>query len=217
MSLLVTAAEMRALDRETIDVVGVPGVVLMESAGRGVVDVIARHFDVAHARVVAFCGPGNNGGDGFVVARHLANRGADVIVALVGERDKIKGDARIHFDACAKSNVRVFAGRQGAAPSQRPRRRRHLRHGPSARRRRRRRRATPSRACARTAAPSSPSTCPRGSTPTRASSAPACAPITRSPSPSPSSASSAPRSRRSSARCTSSTSASPSGSRASAA
>ena len=106
--LLVTAEQMRALDRETIDVVGVPGIVLMESAGRGVVDVIARHFDVAHARVVAFCGPGNNGGDGFVVARHLANRGADVIVALVGERDKIKGDARIHFDACARSNVRIF-------------------------------------------------------------------------------------------------------------
>ncbi len=106
--LLVTAAEMRALDRETIDSIGVPGVVLMESAGRGVVDVIARHYDVAHTRVVAFCGPGNNGGDGFVVARHLANRGADVIVALVGERDKIKGDARTHFDACAKSNVRIF-------------------------------------------------------------------------------------------------------------
>lgn len=106
--LLVTAEQMRALDRETIETVGVPGVVLMESAGRGVVDVMARHFDVAHARVVAFCGPGNNGGDGFVVARHLANRGADVIVALVGDRDKIKGDARIHFDACAKSNVRIF-------------------------------------------------------------------------------------------------------------
>jgi ADP-dependent NAD(P)H-hydrate dehydratase / NAD(P)H-hydrate epimerase len=108
MSLLVTAEQMRALDRETIATVGVPGVVLMESAGRGVVDVMARHYDVAHARVVAFCGPGNNGGDGFVVARHLANRGADVIVALVGERDKIKGDARVHFDACAKSNVRIF-------------------------------------------------------------------------------------------------------------
>ncbi len=106
--LLVTAAEMRALDRETIDSIGVPGVVLMESAGRGVVDVIARHYDVAHTRVVAFCGPGNNGGDGFVVARHLANRGADVIVALVGERDQIKGDARTHVDACAKSNVRIF-------------------------------------------------------------------------------------------------------------
>lgn len=108
MSLLVTADEMRALDRATIDGVGVPGVVLMESAGRGVVDVMARHYDVAHARVVAFCGPGNNGGDGFVVARHLANRGADVIVALVGERDKIEGDARVHFDACAHSSVRIF-------------------------------------------------------------------------------------------------------------
>ncbi|MGZ3443301.1 MAG: NAD(P)H-hydrate epimerase, partial [Polyangia bacterium] len=88
MSLLVTAEQMRALDRETIDRIGVPGVVLMESAGRGVVDVIARLYDVPHARVVAFCGPGNNGGDGFVIARHLANRGADVIVALVGDREK---------------------------------------------------------------------------------------------------------------------------------
>ena len=108
MSLLVTAAEMRALDGETIDAIGVPGVVLMESAGRGVVDVIASHYDVAHARVVAFCGPGNNGGDGFVVARHLANRGADVIVALLGERDAVKGDAKIHLDACAGSGVRIL-------------------------------------------------------------------------------------------------------------
>ncbi|MCU1278372.1 MAG: YjeF-related protein, partial [bacterium] len=100
--------QMRALDRETIESIGVPGVVLMESAGRGVVDVIARHYEVGRARVVAFCGPGNNGGDGFVVARHLANRGADVIVALVGDRDKIKGDAKIHFDACSRSNVRIF-------------------------------------------------------------------------------------------------------------
>jgi ADP-dependent NAD(P)H-hydrate dehydratase / NAD(P)H-hydrate epimerase len=106
--LLVTAEQMRALDRETIDVIGVPGVVLMESAGRGVVDVIARHFDVPKTRAVVFCGPGNNGGDGFVVARHLANRGADVVVGIVGERDKIKGDAKTHFDACAKSNVRIF-------------------------------------------------------------------------------------------------------------
>jgi NAD(P)H-hydrate epimerase len=107
MSLLVTAAEMRALDRETIEQVGVPGVVLMETAGRGVVDVIAKHYP-QQTRAVVFCGPGNNGGDGFVIARHLANRGVDVIVALVGERDKIKGDAKTHFDACAKSNVRIF-------------------------------------------------------------------------------------------------------------
>ncbi len=106
--LLVTAEQMRALDRATIEKIGVPGVVLMESAGRGVVDVIARHYDAAHARVVVFCGPGNNGGDGYVIARHLANRGADVIVGLVGERDKLAGDAKTHFDACEKSKVRIF-------------------------------------------------------------------------------------------------------------
>lgn len=106
--LLVTAEQMRALDRETIETVGVPGVVLMESAGRGVVDVMARFYELAKSRAVVFCGPGNNGGDGFVIARHLANRGSDVIVALVGERDKIKGDAKTHFDACARSQVRVF-------------------------------------------------------------------------------------------------------------
>jgi ADP-dependent NAD(P)H-hydrate dehydratase / NAD(P)H-hydrate epimerase len=106
--LIVTAEQMRALDRETIGDIGVPGVVLMESAGRGVVDVMARHYDLSKARVVCFCGPGNNGGDGFVIARHLANRGADVLVALVGDRDKIKGDAKIHFDACARSNLRLF-------------------------------------------------------------------------------------------------------------
>jgi ADP-dependent NAD(P)H-hydrate dehydratase / NAD(P)H-hydrate epimerase len=108
MALLVTAEQMRALDRETIESAGVPGVVLMESAGRGVVDVMARYYDLPRARVVAFCGPGNNGGDGFVIARHLANRGANVIVALVGDREKKKGDAKIHFEACARSNVRIF-------------------------------------------------------------------------------------------------------------
>ena len=95
--------------------IGVPGVVLMESAGRGVVDVIARHYDVPRARVVVFCGPGNNGGDGFVVARHLANRGADVIVALVGERDKIKGDAKIALRRLRQVERAHLRGRQGAA------------------------------------------------------------------------------------------------------
>jgi hydroxyethylthiazole kinase-like uncharacterized protein yjeF len=60
----------------------VPGVALMESAGRGVVDVIARHHDVPRMRVLCFCGPGNNGGDGLATARHLANRGMDVRIHL---------------------------------------------------------------------------------------------------------------------------------------
>src|SRR5207248_1906009 len=72
--LLVTAEEMRALDREVIDRRGVPGVALMETAGRGVAQVIAELVDASAARVAVFAGPGNNGGDGFVAARHLAGR-----------------------------------------------------------------------------------------------------------------------------------------------
>jgi NAD(P)H-hydrate epimerase len=103
--LLVTADEMRALDREVIERLGVPGVVLMESAGRGVVDVIAARLDVPRSRFAVFCGPGNNGGDGFVVARHLANRGAQAHVVLCVPEERVTGDARVHYLACRGSNV----------------------------------------------------------------------------------------------------------------
>ena len=105
--LLVTAAEMRALDRETIETIGVPGAVLMESAGRGVADLIGT-LAPADARVVVYAGAGNNGGDGFVVARHLANRGATVEVVLCAPEDKIKGDARLHLEACRRSSVTLL-------------------------------------------------------------------------------------------------------------
>jgi ADP-dependent NAD(P)H-hydrate dehydratase / NAD(P)H-hydrate epimerase len=103
--LLVTAAEMRALDREVIEQVGVPGVVLMDAAGRGVVDVIAARADLSRARVVVYAGAGNNGGDGFVVARHLANRGAAVEVVLCAPADKVSGDALVHLLAAERSGV----------------------------------------------------------------------------------------------------------------
>src|SRR6478752_2876677 len=102
--LLVTGEEMRALDRETIEQIGVPGAVLMESAGRGVVEVISQLVDVEGAGVVVWAGGGNNGGDGFVVARHLANRGAHVIVVLCAPADKVKGDALVHLEACRRSS-----------------------------------------------------------------------------------------------------------------
>jgi NAD(P)H-hydrate epimerase len=112
--LILTAAQMRDLDRETIEGIGVPGAVLMESAGRGVIEVMARVMDLERARVIVFCGPGNNGGDGFVVARHLANRGVPVEVALCAASAKIAGDARIHLDACQRSGVPILFG-SGAA------------------------------------------------------------------------------------------------------
>jgi len=87
---LLPTAEMAEADRLTITG-GVAGAALMESAGRAVADVAARH-QVA-SRIVVVAGPGNNGGDGFVAARILAERGHSVRVLLVGELAKLKGDA----------------------------------------------------------------------------------------------------------------------------
>ncbi len=111
---VLTRAQMRAYDRYAIETCHVPGVVLMENAGRGAADVISglidprwtrahtpgrRAPDLLLARVVVVCGAGNNGGDGFVVARHLHARGAEVEVFLVGSSEKVTGDSRINHDA----------------------------------------------------------------------------------------------------------------------
>ena len=118
---LVTASQMRALDHQTIHDVGVPGVVLMETAGRAVVEVVASLFPslpgpgpavpagVAGRRVVVVAGPGNNGGDGFVVARCLFDRGAQVEVLLAADEAKVAGDARTHFEAMRRAGVTVHA------------------------------------------------------------------------------------------------------------
>lgn len=92
----------RAFDRLTIDRHGVPSLLLMENAGRGVVDAIERHWPgrpLAEARAVVVAGLGNNGGDGFVVARHLLLRGASVLVFLAGSASKLTGDARAQLTA----------------------------------------------------------------------------------------------------------------------
>jgi hydroxyethylthiazole kinase-like uncharacterized protein yjeF len=87
---LLTTAEMAEADRLTITG-GVPGITLMENAGRAVADAAAARLQ--GGRVVVVVGPGNNGGDGFVAARHLTERGYAVRVSFVGERAKLKGDA----------------------------------------------------------------------------------------------------------------------------
>jgi ADP-dependent NAD(P)H-hydrate dehydratase / NAD(P)H-hydrate epimerase len=87
---LLTNAEMADADRQTI-AAGTPGISLMENAGRAVADVVARRYPPGRVTVVA--GPGNNGGDGFVAARLLAEAGRTVSVLLVGDLAKLKGDA----------------------------------------------------------------------------------------------------------------------------
>ena len=95
----VTREEMRAIDRRAIEEFGVPGVVLMENAGRGCAEVVLDVLDqVEGDRVAVFCGPGNNGGDGFVVARHLANMGVGVDLLLFAPPGKIKGDALVNLE-----------------------------------------------------------------------------------------------------------------------
>ena len=103
---LATAAEMRALDRTTIEDYGIPGVVLMENAGRGAVQSMLDAWGpVAGRKYVIFCGKGNNGGDGLVVARHLANMGAEVRVRLFSE--EMKGDAAVNLSSARKMGLDV--------------------------------------------------------------------------------------------------------------
>ncbi|MBT8496233.1 MAG: NAD(P)H-hydrate dehydratase [Deltaproteobacteria bacterium] len=97
MKAVVTAAEMRAIDAETISAVGIPGAVLMENAGRAVAAEVRSL--IRSGPVAAICGAGNNGGDGFVIARVLREWGIEATVYLAGNPDKLKGDAKIHFDA----------------------------------------------------------------------------------------------------------------------
>jgi NAD(P)H-hydrate epimerase len=89
---VVTAAEMRALERATIEELGVPAFTLMETAGRACAAVARRMIGVG-ARVAVVCGPGNNGGDGFVIARVLREAGIEATAYLAAARASVRGDA----------------------------------------------------------------------------------------------------------------------------
>ena len=92
-----TRDRVRAVDRIAVDRFGLPGPVLMENAGRGCADLLLRELgDDRNAPVAILCGPGNNGGDGFVIARHLANRGVPVRTVLIGDPDALPDDAAMN-------------------------------------------------------------------------------------------------------------------------
>lgn len=103
-----TAAEMRELDRRTIEEYGLPGIALMENAGREVARKVEEILGGAAGRKVCiFAGKGNNGGDGFVAARHLAGSGAAVTVFLAGSPEGVGGDARINLDVLAAAGGEI--------------------------------------------------------------------------------------------------------------
>src|SRR6516225_3388090 len=95
--------EARALDRRAMEECGIPGAVLMENAGRGMADLL-RTLGV-RGTVVICCGPGNNGGDGFVIARHLDNAGVVVRVLLLARPEKLTGDAALNYSILVKGGV----------------------------------------------------------------------------------------------------------------
>ncbi|MHC4714459.1 MAG: NAD(P)H-hydrate epimerase [Planctomycetota bacterium] len=104
--LAVATSVVREMDRRTIEEFGVPGIVLMENAGAGAVEV-ALDMLGAGRRVCILAGAGNNAGDGFVVARHLVNRGVDVRVITAVDPVKYKGDALTNFAALQKMEIPV--------------------------------------------------------------------------------------------------------------
>jgi NAD(P)H-hydrate epimerase len=105
---VVNADQMREADRRTIEDIGVPSAVLMENAGRQVVAAMEAAFEeLPAARVAVLAGPGNNGGDGFVVARVLWQAGIDVQVYVIGAAAGIRGDARLNLDILGRLGIDV--------------------------------------------------------------------------------------------------------------
>ena len=102
---VLTRAQVREVDRRAGDDYGIPGLVLMENAGRSAADLL-RELGI-HGPVVICCGKGNNAGDGFVIARHLENHGLDVRVLLATPTSSITGDAAANFAVLRRAGTRV--------------------------------------------------------------------------------------------------------------
>jgi NAD(P)H-hydrate epimerase len=105
---ILTGEQMRLADRHAIDVLGVPSLLLMEAAGRGVAEALRRDMPrLAEDGVLILCGKGNNGGDGLVVARHHAGSGVRATVGLLARARDLKGDAAQNRRAAVASGIVV--------------------------------------------------------------------------------------------------------------
>ena len=103
-----TCQQIRELDVLAIEHVGIPGLVLMENAARAAAEFIyATMIEPKRSPTVILCGGGNNGGDGFVIARHLHNAGVPVTVVLATEPERLVGDARVNYEILTRMRVRL--------------------------------------------------------------------------------------------------------------
>ena len=103
---ILSAEAMREVDRSAIEELGIPSLVLMENAAIGVVDAIGEIYEEAGSAAI-FCGPGNNGGDGLAIARHLAVRGYEVKVFLAAGRRGMRGDAEVQLGICRRQGLAI--------------------------------------------------------------------------------------------------------------
>jgi ADP-dependent NAD(P)H-hydrate dehydratase / NAD(P)H-hydrate epimerase len=105
---IATPEEMRAVDRRAVEEYGMPSLLLMENAGRAAADrAVALLRETGARTVLVLCGRGNNGGDGFVAARHLWNRGVPVRCCLFGDPEELQGDPLVNFDLLRRLGVPV--------------------------------------------------------------------------------------------------------------
>jgi len=100
--------QVRAFDAWAINEMGIPGVVLMENAGRSCAEYIIEYFRGRRgAKICIFCGTGNNGGDGYVIARHLVNAGFETAVVICGDKGRVKGDALINLEIIERMGLSI--------------------------------------------------------------------------------------------------------------
>src|SRR5919204_2498225 len=105
---VLSSAQMREADRRTIEEIGISSLVLMENAGRQAVAAMeAVYADLAERHVAVLCGRGSNGGDGFVIARTLIQRGIEVSVFVIGRVADVRGDARTNLEILGRLGVTV--------------------------------------------------------------------------------------------------------------
>ena len=100
--------DMQKMDQYTIEKIGLPGVVLMENAGAKVVEEILANTSEINPRVIVLAGGGNNGGDGFVIARRLFDAGLHPLLCLLVEPNRIKGDAKVHLEVYLNRGLPLF-------------------------------------------------------------------------------------------------------------
>ena len=107
--------QMREMDRQAAENLGISEEILMENAGAASYQVLSREFGVAGRRYVIFCGIGNNGGDGLVVARHILSGGGTPRVLLVGDPDRFRGAAKTNWEIVERLPIEVKRVKEIAA------------------------------------------------------------------------------------------------------